>query len=247
MTHWHFRGRSAAFFPAVFLLVLIASTPLMAGTLVVGNPPDFATGNCFPFGCNYDQFTANNEYQQVYSNTLFSGPITITGLEFYNTQQDRGGTGMNTGTFTIDLSTTLADWNTLSTTPASNLGGNNTQVFSGSLAQAWAFGDTLSITFSTPFTYTPGVGANLLMDVVATGTSDLRGDIGFDVNLGNTYFGRYYDNGSGNVNNGFGLVTGFDYGPNVEPVPEPASILLVPAALGVLALLRKRNRERQNA
>jgi hypothetical protein len=114
----HLPGRSAAFLLGVFLFVLIASTPLMAGTLVVGNPPDFATGNCFPFGCNYDQFTANNEYQQVYSNTLFSGPITITGLEFYNTQQDRGGTGMNTGTFTIDLSTTLADWNTLSTTPA---------------------------------------------------------------------------------------------------------------------------------
>ena len=249
MTHLHLPGRSAAFLLGVFLFVLIASTPLMAGTLVVGNPPDFATGNCFPFGCNYDQFTANNEYQQVYSNTLFSGPITITGLEFYNTQQDRGGTGMNTGTFTIDLSTTLADWNTLSTTPTSNLGGNNTQVFSGSLAQAWALGDTLSITFSTPFTYTPGVGANLLMDVVATGTGDALGDIGFDTNLGNTYFGRYYYSGFRTVNNGYGLVTGFDYGPNVEPgtVPEPASILLVPAALGVLALLRKRNRERQNA
>ena len=248
MTHPHVPGRSAAFLPAVFLLVLIASTPLMAGTLVMGNPPAPESGNCFPFGCNYGRFTSlGNEYQQVYSNTVFNGPIAITGLEFYNTQQNFDAFGMNTGTFTIDLSTTSADWNTLSTTPASNLGGDNTQVFSGSLAQVWAFGDTLSIVFSTPFTYTPGVGANLLMDVVATGTSDLRGDIGFDVNLGNTYFGRYYDNGSGNVNNGFGLVTGFDYGPNVEPVPEPASILLVPAALGVLALLRKRNRERQNA
>jgi hypothetical protein len=85
------------------------------------------------------------------------------------------------------------------------------------------------------------------MDVVATGTGDALGDIGFDTNLGNTYFGRYYYSGFRTVNNGYGLVTGFDYGPNVEPVPEPASILLVPAALGVLALLRKRNRERQNA
>src|ERR1017187_10170345 len=212
----------------------------MAGTLVVGNPPDPATGNCFPLGCNYDQFAANNEYQQVYSRTLFSGPITITGLEFYNTQQDRGGTGMNTGTFTIDLSTTLADWNALSTTPASNLGGNNTQVFSGSLAQSWALGDTLSITFTTPFTYTPGAGANLLMDVVATGTSEALGEIHFDANTGNTYFGRYYDSGSGNTNAGYGLVTGFDFGSSTTP--EPATILLLSTGLVGLSLLRKRVR-----
>lgn len=238
MTHLHL---PAAFLLGVFLLVLIASTPLLAGTLVVGNPPDSLIGNCFPFGCNYDAFSPpTNEYQQVYSNTLFSGPITITGLEFYNTQQNRGGTGMNTGTFAIDLSTTLADWNTLSTTPASNLGGDNTQVFSGSLAQAWAFGDTLSITFSTPFTYTPGVGANLLMDVVATGTGDALGDIGFDTNYGNTYFGRYYDGGSGNINYGYGLVTGFDFGSSTTP--EPATLLLLGAGLVGLSLLRKRVR-----
>ena len=87
MTHLHLPGRSAAFLLGVFLFVLIASTPLMAGTLVVGNPPDPAPGNCFPFGCNYDQFTANNEYQQVYSKTLFSGPA------WSSTTRSRTGAG----------------------------------------------------------------------------------------------------------------------------------------------------------
>jgi hypothetical protein len=246
VTHQHLPGRPAAFLLGVFLLlVLIPSTPLLASTIVFGNPNP-GIGDCFPFGCNYDQWAANNEYQQVYSNTLFSGPITITGLEFYNTQANGGATGMNTGTFTIDLSTTSANWNTLSTTPASNLGGDNTQVFSGSLAQSWAFGDTLSIVFSTPFSYTPGVGANLLMDVVATGTSDTLGDIHFDVDTGtpafsgNTYFGQYYDSGSGNVMSGWGLVTGFDYGSSTTP--EPATLLLLGAGLAGLSLLRKRVR-----
>src|ERR1035441_2250774 len=113
MTHVHVPGRSAAFFPILFLLVLIASTPLMAGTLVIGNPPGPSVSNCFPFGCSYASFAPPaNEYQQVYSNTVFNGPITITGLEFYNTQEDQGATGMNTGTFTIDLSTTRSEEHT---------------------------------------------------------------------------------------------------------------------------------------
>jgi hypothetical protein len=198
-------------------------------------------GNCFPFGCAY-----NGQYQQVYTNSLFSGPITITGLEFYDTEQDNGATAMNTGTFTISLSTTAADWNTLSTTPASNIGGDNTQVFSGSLAQPWVFGDTLSITLSTPFTYTPGVDANLLLNILATGTGNAGGTVSFDTNgynnglrNGDTIFGRYY---SESVDHGYGLVTGFDTGTVTNETPEPATFAFLSAGLVGLSLLRKRVR-----
>ena len=49
-------------------------------------------------------------------NSLFSGPITITGLEFFNTQFNSGAheeSAIDTGTFTVSLSTTSASWDTL--------------------------------------------------------------------------------------------------------------------------------------
>jgi len=158
---------------------------------------------------------------------------------------------MNSGTWTISLSQTTADWNTLSSTYASNIGLDNTLVFSGNLTQPWAFGDTLVINLTTPFAYDPSQG-NLLMDVVVSGISMAGGKIGFDTNgynagnlNGNTFLGRvYYDGGGGTgfVDKGYGLVTGFDAGAPTT-VPEPTSFVLVSLGLGALAagIRRRRN------
>ena len=49
----------------LFCLVLcLVALPVLADTIVIGNPPDPGSGNSFPFGTAY-----NAEYQQVYSSS----------------------------------------------------------------------------------------------------------------------------------------------------------------------------------
>jgi hypothetical protein len=174
----------------------------------------------------------------------FTGSITITNLEFFNTKKNSLATAMPSGNWQISLSTTSANWNTLSSTFASNIGSDNTLVFNGNLSQPWTFPDTLSITLSTPFTYYPANG-NLLMDVVGSGIISST-SIFFDTNgyngggyNGNTFLGRvYYDSGASSgtveVENGYGLVTEF------SGVPEPCTLLLLGSGLAGLAAFRKR-------
>jgi hypothetical protein len=219
----------------LFSLAVLAALPASA-SFIVGLPADPTFGNCIPFGCAYQ-----GEYQQVYTSSVFTGPITITGLSFFNTQSFSPATQMNSGTWTISLSTTSADWNSLSTTFAANIGTDNTVVFSGDLSQPWAFGDTLSIALSAPFTYNPAAG-NLLMDVQVSGAANSgNSPIGFDVNgevVANAIMGRVFTTqggvGGNGVTNGFGLVTGFDTA--TSSVPEAPSALLLGAGLGLLGI-----------
>ena len=222
---YHGGRRSPALFLCLFLLTAMSAA---AGVLVVGSPAN--SDNSYPFG--WPATASGSEYQQVYSRTQFAQPITITGLEFYNTQYNSGTSAIQSGTWTIDLSTTSADWNTLSTAFAANTGADNTTVFSGNLAQPWAFGDTLKILLSTPFTYDPTHG-NLLMDIVPTGLGTAN-NIAFDANSGNQYLGRVYP--TSGRDNGLGLVTGFDY----SDVPEPSSLALFGLGAAAVGLARRR-------
>ncbi len=203
-----------------------------AGVLVVGAPGIF--GNSYPFG---DPVYWAPEYQQVYGSSNFPGPLSINGLVFYNSAPT--GTPLG-GDFTISLSTTSAPIGGLARPAASNIGADNTIVFTGALPSL--SGNQFIIQFSTSFNYDPSHG-NLLLDVTGTNLVS-NGGLALDENLSGLYFSRLYgaDGAFGSGTDNKGLVTGFEFGAAPVPGPTPGAGIagLACLALAVVALRARR-------
>ena len=114
---------------AAFLAVLL-HVPAFAATVVIVAPNDLAategnSDNCFPFTCG------NMRYQQVYDAAHFGG---VTGVIDELLFRVAGGGGDLSDTYDLEirLSHTTTTPSTLSTTFASNIGGDETLVLDSS-------------------------------------------------------------------------------------------------------------------
>jgi hypothetical protein len=169
--------RSFTSLSLVLANLLLAGAELHADTVVVPSARKTTEGNAenyFPWDLG-DLGLHSQRYQQVYAAsefTSFGGPIRITEIAFRPDAYYGNAFQTTLPGVEIHLSTTSKSVDGLSTTFASNIGADETLVFSGTLQLSSSFTGPVDgpmafdvkIVLTTPFVYDPSAG-NLLLDV----------------------------------------------------------------------------------
>ena len=192
-------------------------------------------GNCLPFSCSPNLNVVR--YQQVYSSSAFSGPLSFNNINFFLYQDGL----VNPTNLTISFSTTSKAVNGLDSNPNNNVGVDNS-VF-GTFSESGLLSSNLSFTGNI-FNYDPTQG-NLLMDISnISGTNN--GSNAFNQSgISGTVTSRTYQNIGSSVANvdSVGLITNFN---NVATaVPEPFTI--IGTLVGGTAALRMRKKLKASA
>jgi hypothetical protein len=232
----------AATAPDVYASSIVPAS--LAGT--EGNTNNGAPFNIAPFALS------SMRYQQVYAADEFSEPLLITAIEF---RPDINGAAFSSilSNVQIDLSTSAAAPDALNSIFATNVGADNTTVFSGALNLSSTFTGPaggpkafdISIVLSTPFLYDPSLG-NLLLDVrnFGGGTTTVFDAQFAEGDFSSRVFSSDVSSLSGSTDS-LGLVTRFQTAAAPTAVPEPASMTLF--ATGIASLLVRARRRRESA
>ena len=234
------------------LLLLGAINPAHAITpdVVVPNGARNTEGdsnNSYPFDLS-EAGLSSQRYQQVYASSQFGSAGLITQIIFRPDAFSGHAFTSTLPDIQIDLSTTQAGDDGLSTTYADNVGADNTVVFDrGPLTLSSAFTGPpdgpkdfdIVITLTHPFFYNPANG-NLLMDVrnFGGGTTTFF-DAVFATGDGSSRLFNSDVNGTTGSTDTEALVTGF----TIVPEPSSAAMLLTGGGM-LLAWFGGRRRRR---
>ncbi|MCA0374227.1 MAG: PEP-CTERM sorting domain-containing protein [Gemmatimonadetes bacterium] len=221
---------------AVAASLAISASPAF-GQIVVGNNN---ASNCFPFNCG-----SITRYQQIYDASAFgSNPFLITTIGFFSA----GPTSYNTSTVSLTIGTTNVG--PLAILPVGTNPISNAQTFFTNVTLTGTITDP---TFGgTPYLYDPSQG-NLILDWTFSPYGSYQYTNGYMQADGTPFnttscsgvTGRAWNSVvEGSANDGCGaLVTAFNgRRPNINVVPEPASVLLVGAGLATLLGVARRRR-----
>jgi PEP-CTERM motif-containing protein len=209
------------------LLVLSTFDRAKADTVLAQNGPH-ATFNAIPFS----SLSGTGRYQEVYSSSLFGGPVLITSLAFSPSDSTLYSANVD-----LRMTTTMVGVGSLSPNLDSNFTVPLTTVYSNPTFSENVTGgsETFSLvfTFTNSFVYDPAQG-NLLFDLLISGQNVA---LSFSRCGTGPILSRAYDTaGFGNSADGVGLRTLIGF----EPVPEPGSFVLLGSGLIVLATTLRR-------
>jgi hypothetical protein len=237
----------------ILLSLSLLSPTVSAVTKIIGSSNDLTR---YPFGKDpgaasgaFPDFAAGGTYQQVYSGSAFSGPVTITQIAFSSKSQLTSGPGTATYNFNLSLSTTAAGPGALSTNLAANRGANFTQVFAGTRTATITANDQFDLVIDiTPFTYDPANG-NLLIDVNFNAPTQFTGGAVLYFNAGFNASASRAANPSGiqggAFTDGFSIQTRFTTKSNAQVTlsnlaqtfdgnPKSVAVTTTPPGLGVV-------------
>jgi hypothetical protein len=209
------------------LLVLSTFDRAKADTVLAQNGPH-AAFNAIPFS----SLSGTGRYQEVYSSSLFGGPVLITSLAFSPSDSTLYSANVD-----LRMTTTMVGVGSLSPNLDSNFTVPLTTVYSNPTFSENVTGgsETFSLvfTFTNSFVYDPAQG-NLLFDLLISGQNVA---LSFSRCGSGPILSRAWNTaGFGNNADGVGLRTLIGF----EPVPEPGSFVLLGSGLIVLATTLRR-------